>query len=81
MATLTIRNLDDTVRDRLRKRAAEHGHSMEEGVRQILCKVVEPTAPTEGLGSCIHNHVARIGNTELELPSRSDKPSAPSLEL
>ena len=30
MATLTIRNLDDAVRDRLRQRAAERGHSMEE---------------------------------------------------
>jgi Plasmid stability protein len=42
MATLTIRNLDDAVRDRLRQRAAEHGHSMEEEVRQILRQVVKP---------------------------------------
>lgn len=42
MATLTIRNLDDAVRDRLRQRAAEHGHSMEEEVRQILRQPVSP---------------------------------------
>ena len=83
MATLTIRNLDDAVRDRLRQRAAEHGHSMEEEVRQILRQVVKPAdtaATSEGLGSRIHNHFAQLGGLELELPTRSDTPSAPSLE-
>ena len=83
MATLTIRNLDDAVRDRLRRRAAEHGHSMEEEVRQILRQVVEPAKPaatTEGLGSRIHNHFASLGSLELDLPSRNDSPSAPNLE-
>ena len=36
MAALTIRNLPDEVRDRLRVRAAKHGHSMEAEVRAIL---------------------------------------------
>ena len=36
MTTLTIRRLDDRVKERLRKVAAEHGHSMEEEARQIL---------------------------------------------
>ncbi|EAQ69086.1 hypothetical protein SynRS9909_01672 [Synechococcus sp. RS9909] len=40
MATLTIRNLDEAVRDRLRRRAAEDGHSMEEEVRQILRQLI-----------------------------------------
>jgi hypothetical protein len=31
MATLTIRNFDDALKERLRVRAAEHGHSMEDG--------------------------------------------------
>ena len=83
MATLKIRNLDDAVRDRLRRRAAEHGHSMEEEVRQILRQVVEPGNPaleTKGLGSRIHDHFARLGGLELELPPRSDAPSAASFE-
>ena len=78
------RNLDDAVRDRLRQRSAEHGHSMEEEVRQILRQVVEPSKPvasTEGLGSRIHNHFARLGGVELELQSRSDTTSAPDLNL
>ena len=83
MATLTIRNLDDAVRDRLRQRAADHGHEMEVEVPQILRQVVKPAdtaAISEGLGSRIHNHFAQLGGAELELPSRRDTPKAPSLE-
>jgi plasmid stability protein len=36
MATLTIRNLPDHVRDALRIRAARHGRSVEAEVRQVL---------------------------------------------
>ena len=84
MATITIRTLDDDVRDRLRQRAAEHGHSMEEEVRQILRQVVNPAdtaATSERLGSRIHNHFARLGGAELELPSRGDTPVAPDLVI
>ncbi len=35
MATLTIRNLDPAIKERLRVRAAEHGRSMEAEVRVI----------------------------------------------
>ena len=36
MATLTIRNLPDAVRDKLRVRAAENGRSMEAEAREVL---------------------------------------------
>ena len=44
MATLTIRNLPDDVRDRLRVRAAENGRSMEAEARDALAKAYEPEA-------------------------------------
>ena len=40
MATLTIRNLPEEVRERLRLRAARRGRSMEAEVRSILTKAV-----------------------------------------
>ena len=40
MASITIRNLDDDVRTRLRVRAAGNGRSMEEEVRLILREAV-----------------------------------------
>lgn len=41
MASLVIRNLDDRLKERLRLRAARHGHSMEEEVRIVLRRVLE----------------------------------------
>jgi len=40
VASLTIRNIDDTLKERLRVRAAQHGHSMEEEARVILRQAV-----------------------------------------
>jgi plasmid stability protein len=40
MASITIRNLDDDIKQRLRVRAAEHGRSMEEEAREILRRVM-----------------------------------------
>jgi phosphopantothenoylcysteine decarboxylase/phosphopantothenate--cysteine ligase len=47
MASITIRNLDDSIKDRLRLRAAAHGRSMEEEVRIILAELgaAGPPAP------------------------------------
>jgi plasmid stability protein len=36
MASMTIRNLDDSLKAKLRVRAAEHGRSMEEEARVLL---------------------------------------------
>jgi plasmid stability protein len=44
MATLTIRNLPDEVRDRLRVRAAQNGRSMEAEVRELLELALEAPA-------------------------------------
>ena len=41
MATLTIRNLPDAVRDKLRVRAAQNGRSMEAEARHVLEGAVE----------------------------------------
>ena len=40
MATLTIRDLPDDVKERLRVRAAQHGRSMQEEARVILKRAV-----------------------------------------
>ena len=47
MATLTIRDLDDDVKQRLRVRAAGFGRSMEEEARQILRAALEHS-PEQG---------------------------------
>ncbi len=45
MASITIRNLDDDIKHRLRVRAAEHGRSMEEEARDILRRLMGEIAP------------------------------------
>ena len=71
MASITIRNLDDDVKTRLRKRAAGHGRSMEEEARVILADAVErEAAPAKGLGTALHELFKPHGGVELEIPPR-----------
>lgn len=42
MTSITVRNLDESVKKSLRMRAALHGWSMEQEVRQILQQIVAP---------------------------------------
>lgn len=73
MATMTIRNLDDDVKVRLRVRAAQHGRSMEEEARSILRSALS-TPPDTSTGAAlvraIRSRVERFGGIELELPKR-----------
>ena len=80
MASITIRNLDDRLKTRLRIRAAEHGRSMEEEVRQILRQVIGLPAENRNLGELIHRRFAAIGGVELELPDRVPLPEPPSFD-
>jgi len=76
MASITIRNLEDDLKRRLRIRAAEHGRSMEEEARAILRLVVTEAAPRRNLAAAIRSRMAPLGGVELDLPPR-DKMRAP----
>ena len=71
VASITIRNLDDEVRTRLRVRAAEHNRSMEEEVRIILREAVSDrqSAP-RNLAKFTRECFAPLGGVDLELPPR-----------
>ena len=78
MASITVRNLDDEVKRKLRIRAAEHGCSMEAEAREILTQAVDDSAaPQEGLGTRIHERFKAIGGVDLELPERVPMPEPP----
>ena len=52
MAQLVVRNLEDALKERLRRRAREHGRSMEEEVREILRNALKgDDRQQEGLGT------------------------------
>ncbi len=71
MATLTIRNLDEDTKTRLRIRAARHGHSMEEEARTLLAAAVRtPTPRPVDLAASIRRRFEALGGVELDLPAR-----------
>lgn len=70
MASITIRNLEDNLKHRLRVRAAERGHSMEEEARDILRQVVGEDAPPRNLAAAIRARVGPLGGIEHDLPAR-----------
>ncbi len=71
MPVLTIRNVPDETKSRLRIRAAEHGRSMEAEVRAILENALGEPGPPENLGQAIRRRFAKFGGVELELPERT----------
>ncbi len=81
MSTLTIRNLEPAIKDKLRMAAATHGRSMEEEVRTILRSVLsQPASPPMGMGSRIHARFAAIGGVALEVPAQNCAPRAANFE-
>lgn len=62
MAQLVVRNLEQTVKTRLQRRAKRNGRSMEEEVREILRNAAdETTQPPVGLGTRIASLVRGTG--------------------
>lgn len=73
MATMTIRNLDDDLKARLRVRAAQHGKSMEEEARSILRSALANRVEDDSgasLYAAIRARVEPVGGIDLELPPR-----------
>ena len=68
MAQLVVRNIEDSVKARLQRRARRNGHSMEEEIRDILrSAAIEETPPTGGLGKKISALFTKIG-LEADIP-------------
>jgi plasmid stability protein len=68
VAQLLVRNIEDDVKERLRLRAARHGHSIEEEVRDILRAAADADdtarAGKGGIGSRIAARFTGLGLTE-----------------
>lgn len=80
MASITIRNLDEALKRRLRIRAAEHGRSMEEEAREILRRAVGVCAPPANLATSIRARIAASGGVVLDIPPREPIREPPVLE-
>ncbi len=72
MAVLTIRDFDESLKAKLRIRAAEHGRSMEAEVRAILAAALTRSESGPGMGSRIRQRFADVDDVSLEPPQRTE---------
>ena len=71
MASLTIRQLDEGTKRKLRIRAAQHGHSMEQEAKEILTSAFNrPEDKPKNLAQAIREIFGPLGGVELEIPPR-----------
>lgn len=81
MASITIRNLDEQTKERLRVRAAHRGRSMEDEARNILrAALAEDTVSPHNLADAIRRRFQPLGGIELRLTAREPmrEPPRPS---
>ncbi len=81
MASMTIRHLDDALKQRMRVRAAMHGRSTEDEAREIL-RVALASDDTDArpLIESIRARIEPLGGVELELPAREAIRPVPGLD-
>lgn len=79
MASLTLRNIDESLKARLRMSAAGNGRSMEEEARQILKQFLLRKRCSAGIGSRIAKRFAAIGGVDLPEAHRSNHRQPPTL--
>ena len=79
MAQLLIRNLDDDVKENMRKRAQRHGMSMEAMARDVLsAEFLRPEQEVYGLGTRIAELFRNIPDNDAPLPELPDEPFRPA---
>lgn len=81
-ASITIRNLDPALKERLRVRAAQHGQSMEAEARVILQTALAPgdVPPMRHLYDRVRARFAPLGGVDLELPPRDSVREPPRFD-
>jgi len=81
VASITIRRLDDSVKAKLRVRAASHGRSMEEEAREILkAGLGEKDAPKLNLAAAIRRRIEPLGGVELKILPRQPMRPPPKFD-
>lgn len=80
MSSLTVRNLDDSVKAGLRLRAARHGCSMEQEVRHILQQAIAAeSTPAPGFAELVQRRFSGLNAEDLPIPARQAARQPPEL--
>ncbi len=80
MTTMTIRRIDNELKQRLRVQAAQHGRSMEDEARDILRSALSTEAAHQiSLAESIRAKVEPLGGVDLPIPPRDAIRKPPNL--
>lgn len=80
MAQVIVRNIEDSVKRKLQRRAMDNGRSMEEEIRDILRDAVkDEEGPRKGLGSAIADRFRGLGFKE-DIPKLKIRPRIPKFD-
>ncbi len=79
MATITIRNIDDEIKTRLRLQAAQHGRSMEQEVREILSRALMSKRNQPAFAQRIQQRFSALKLDALPIPERQPARIPPSM--
>jgi antitoxin FitA len=74
MASITIRQLEESTKRKLRIRAARHGRSMEQEAREILKSALSQPEEQPDLAEAIRRRFAKYGGVALKIPPREPIP-------
>jgi plasmid stability protein len=81
MASIIIRNLEESLKGKLRVRAAQHGRSMEEEARHILrLSLARESAAPANLFDAMRKRIAAFGGIDLKLPERGPMRAPPNFK-
>jgi len=81
LASLTIRNLDDSLKAKLRMQSALHNCSMEAEVRNILRQALMPSAAPTDFAERVHQRFAELQADSLPIPERQSVRTPPDMDL
>jgi plasmid stability protein len=81
LASITIRNLEDALKRKLRVRAARHGGSMEdEALLTLRSAPAEEPHEALNLFEAIRRRIALLGGMDLEIPRRGPMREPPRFD-
>ena len=81
MASITIRNLDEKLKQDLRVRAAHHSRSMEDEARDILRNALATREQrSTSLAKAVHRRFAQFGGIDIAVQPRELIPEPPCFD-
>jgi antitoxin FitA len=81
MTSITVRNVDPALKERLRVRAAHNGRSMESELRHILSNTLADGGLREtNLAEAIRRRFAPFGGVELDAPPNQQIGEPPNFD-